>query len=227
MLVVIPARAGSKGIPKKNIRTLGDYPLIAYSIEAAKAIVPTTNICVSTDGIEIKAVAEKYGIKVPFLRPKELSSDTASTYEVLLHALNYYESKGKEYDIVLLLQPTSPFRKAIHIKEALELYKETLDMVVSVKETKANPYYNVFEEVAGYLVKSKQGNFIRRQDIPKAYEYNGALYIINTKALRERPLSAFVKVKKYVMDEYSSIDLDDPMDWKISEFLIKEGIVKL
>ncbi|WP_431163723.1 cytidylyltransferase domain-containing protein [Flagellimonas beolgyonensis] len=227
ILVVIPARAGSKGIPGKNIKLLGDKPLIAHSIEIAKAIVPMEDICVSTDGIDIKQVAEQFGISVPFIRPSSLASDTAGTYEVLLHALNYFESKGKEYNIVVLLQPTSPFRKLTHVKEALAIYEEEIDMVVSVKETKSNPYYNLFEEKGGFLEKSKKGDFSGRQEIPKVYEYNGAIYIINANALKEKPIGKFTKIKKYVMDELSSMDLDEMLDWRISEFLLKEGIVTL
>lgn len=227
ILVIIPARAGSKGIPKKNIKLLNGKPLISYTIESAKKIVPLADICVSTDGSEIKQIAENYGIKVPFLRPEHLACDTSGTYEVLIHALDYYEQQGKTYEIVLLLQPTSPFRQINHIKEAIESYSSDLDMVVSVKETKVNPYYNLFEEDKGYLVKSKKGKFSRRQDIPKVYEYNGAIYVINVKTLKENKMADFSKVKKYVMDDISSIDLDDKLDWKFCELIIKEGLVRL
>lgn len=227
VLVVIPARKGSKGIPKKNIKLLSGKPLIGYSIELAKQIVPLADICVSTDGEEIKDTAEQFGVSVPFLRPDHLASDTAGTYEVLLHALDHYESQGKHYDVLLLLQPTSPFRKEIHVKEALEQYSHEIEMVVSVKEAKSNPYYNLFEEKSGYLVKSKAGDYARRQDVPKVYEYNGAIYVINVKALKEKKITSFEKIRKYVMDEVSSMDLDEELDWKISELLINQGIVNI
>lgn len=222
-LIVIPARGGSKGVPRKNIKVLGDKPLIQYTIDAAKGVFDDEFICVSTDDFEIKSVVEQLGLKVPFLRPNELASDTAGTYEVLLHAISYYESKGYFPDTLILLQPTSPFRTSAHIKEALKLYHESIDMVVSVKETKANPYYILFEEDRnGYLKKTKEANFTRRQDCPKVWEYNGAIYIINVKALKASAISQFTKVCKFEMDETSSHDIDTLLDWRIAEIIIND-----
>ena len=222
-LIVIPARGGSKGVPRKNIKVLGDKPLIKYTIDAAKGVFDDEFICVSTDDFEIKSVVEQFGLKVPFLRPNELASDTAGTYEVLLHAISYYESKGYFPDTLILLQPTSPFRTSAHIKEALKLYHESIEMVVSVKETKANPYYILFEEDRnGYLKKTKEANFTRRQDCPKVWQYNGAIYIINVKALKEKTISQFTKVCKFEMDETSSHDIDTLLDWKIAEIILQD-----
>ena len=167
---------------------------------------------------------ENYGLKVPFVRPAELATDTAGTYEVLLHALDFYEKQGKIFDIVILLQNTSPFRTAEQVNEAIQLYKEGIDMVVSVKECPANPYYCVFEENKdGYLHVCKgDGKITRRQDAPKVYEYNGAIYIINSKSLKQMPLYAFPHKVKYVMDAKSSIDLDTMFDWNMAEMTIKE-----
>ena len=113
-LVVIPARGGSKGVPRKNIKLLAGKPLIQYTIEAARALFADDIICVSTDDIEIKEVVESLGLQVPFLRPNDLASDTAGTYEVLLHALNHYETTGYYPDTLILLQATSPFRTVTH-----------------------------------------------------------------------------------------------------------------
>ena len=225
ILVIIPARGGSKGIPRKNIKPLAGKPLIYYTIDTARAIVPDEDICVSTDDEEIIRVVEDYGLKVPFKRPEELATDTAGTYEVLLHALDYYEKQGKDYDVVLLLQNTSPFRTPDQVKEALALYSSDLDMVVSVKECSANPYYCVFEEdTEGYLNICKgNGNITRRQDAPKVYEYNGAIYVINPKSLKVMPLYKFKKRVKYVMDEKSSLDLDSMSDWHMAELLISKS----
>lgn len=227
ILTIIPARGGSKGIPHKNIKPLNGKPLIYYTIDCARAICNDEDICVSTDDAEIISVVEKYGLKVPFVRPAELATDTAGTYEVLLHALAFYEKQGKHYDVVLLLQNTSPFRTSIHVKEALKLYKPEIDMVVSVKETTSNPYYNCFEEnVKGFLQISKgDGQYTRRQDVPKAYEYNGAIYVINPESLKKMPLGKFPKRIKYVMDDIHSVDLDNMIDWKFAELIIKEGLV--
>lgn len=221
ILVIIPARGGSKGIPHKNIKPLAGKPLIYYTIDTARQIVSDNDICVSTDDAEIIKYVEEYGLKVPFIRPAELATDTAGTYEVLLHALKFYEQQGIVYDVVVLLQNTSPFRTAEQVREALALYRSDLDMVVSVKECSANPYYCVFEEDGkGYLHICKgDGCITRRQDAPKVYEYNGAIYVINPRSLKEKPLNKFTRRIKYVMDERSSLDLDTMDDWYFAEMI--------
>ena len=223
ILAIIPARGGSKGVPGKNIKILNGKPLIQYTIDAAKEAFVSEPICISTDDIKIKKVVESLGTEVPFLRPDELATDTSGTYEVLLHAVNYYESIGYSPDVVVLLQVTSPFRSSTHIKEALDLYDQSCEMVVSVKETKANPYYVLREEDEnGYLVPSKEGKFTRRQDCPEVYELNGAIYIINVAALKEKSLSEFKKVKKYIMSDFNSHDIDTSLDWEFAEFLMNK-----
>jgi CMP-N,N'-diacetyllegionaminic acid synthase len=221
-LVVIPARGGSKGLPGKNIKLLGGKPLIQYTIEAAREVFPDNIICVSTDDMEIKCVAEKLGLKVPFIRPDELATDQAGTYEVLLHAISFYENIGYTPDTLVLLQATSPFRTGIHIREGLALFEEKIEMVVSVREAKANPYYTLYEESAyGFLQKSKYGSFARRQDCPKVWEINGALYIMNAQAMKSRHINDFSKIVKYVMNEWDSIDIDSHFDFFLAENLLK------
>jgi|TARA_B110000967_G_scaffold208913_1_gene262804 N-acylneuraminate cytidylyltransferase len=221
-LVVIPARGGSKGIPHKNVKKLNGKPLIIYTIEAARKVFDDDNILVSTDDQEIKSIVEGTGLEVPFLRPPHLATDTATTYDVLIHALEYKISQGFNPDIILLLQPTSPFRTSQHIEEALKLYNNSLDMVVSVKLTNSNPYYILFEEnKEGYLKKVKNKNFTRRQDVPNVYEYNGALYVINVSSLKQKEIVLFDKVIKYEMNEYNSHDIDTQLDWFIAEKIME------
>lgn len=225
-LFVITARGGSKGIPGKNIKPLGGKPLLHYAIEQARALAADDDICLSTDDIAIAESAMRVGLNIPFMRPEALSTDTAGSYEVLLHALNHYEQTGRQYDALVLLQPTSPFRTAKQIGEAMQLFSPDVDMVVSVTNSKANPYYNLFEENAqGFLHRSKPGNYVRRQDAPPVYEYNGAIYVINTASLKALPIAAFERVRKYEMDAVSSLDLDTPLDWDFAEFLIERKIV--
>lgn len=220
-LVVIPARGGSKGLPGKNIKKLNGKPLIQYTIEAAREVFNDEHIYVSTDDKEIIRVVNQAGLKVPFIRPAELATDDAGTYEVLLHALAFAKQENYFPDVVILLQPTSPFRTGQQIKEALSKYQPDFDMIVSVKETKSNPYYVLFEEdEKGFLKKSKDSAIIRRQDAPKVWEYNGAIYVINPESLLSTPLNQFLTIKKYVMDEISSHDIDTIYDWKLAEFLI-------
>lgn len=222
-LVVIPARGSSKRLPGKNIKLLYGKPLIHYTIEAAKGVFDDSIICVSTDDEDIKQVSEQTGLKVPFLRPKDLAKDTTDSRSVLLHAYEYYKNeKGYEAGVIILLQPTSPLRNSSHIREALELYHEGLDMVVSVKETDANPYFVLYEENDnGYLDKSKKGNFTRKQDCPDVWEFNGAIYIINIQSLKNSDIQNFKKTNKYVMSKNDSVDIDTETDWILAEIFLQ------
>jgi N-acylneuraminate cytidylyltransferase len=224
-LIVIPARGGSKGVPGKNIKLLNGIPLIHYTINAAQSVFDNEYIFLSTDSSEIKSIAEQTGIEVPSLRPDYLATDTANSRDVILHAMDQFKlaNKNEDPDIIVLLQPTSPFRNHTHIKEALSLYTEEIDMVVSVKETSANPYYVLFEEnEENFLKKSKESNFLRRQDCPRVWELNGAIYLINPKSIRATSIGDFEKVIKYEMDDRSSIDIDTPLDWEFAEFHAKK-----
>lgn len=226
-LVIIPARGGSKGLPGKNIKPLAGKPLILYTVEAARAVFPDEVICVSTDDEQIRKVVEQAGLGVPFLRPAHLATDEAGTHEVLLHAKEYYEQKGYQADTIILLQPTSPLRNENHIREALSLFDESCDMVVSVKESKANPYFTLREEnEEGWLVKSKEANFTRRQDCPKVYELNGAIYIIHTQALKLDRISMLRRVKKYEMETIASVDIDSAFDLDFATFILNQEKIK-
>lgn len=227
-LVIIPARGGSKGIPHKNIKELGGKPLICYAIDAARKFTTDDNICVSTDDEDIIKVVEKYGLSVPFKRPDYLATDNAGTNGVLLHALNFYEEKGYCFDMIVLLQVTSPFRRAEDVIEAAKLYDESIDMVTSVMPAKCNPYYDGFEDNdKGLLTISKgDGTIERRQDAPCVWQQNGAVYIINPSQLKAKGLAGMTKIRKYVMDEIHSVDLDTMFDWKVAELMLNEGMVK-
>ena len=229
ILVVIPARGGSKGIPGKNIKLLNGKPLIYYTIDVARTIVSDENICVTTDDDEIIKVVESYGLKVPFKRPEYLATDTCGSYEVILHALNYYEKLGYVYDAIVLLQPTSPFRTPLQVKEAIKLYRTDIDMVVSVKKASSNPYYDCFEEDQnGNLIISKgDDSYKRRQDCPLVYEYNGAIYVLNPLSLKRMDFAKFKKKIKYLMDSVHSIDIDNQLDWMLAECIIKNRMIEL
>ena len=147
-LVIIPARAGSKRLPNKNLKLLDGKPLIMHSVEIARKIFDDNEICVSTDSSEIKTIVEKSGLEVPFLRPGNLAQDNSSTEDVLIHALNWYRQDGYNPDIIILLQPTSPFRRLKDINNAIKKFSNEIDMVVSVKETKTNLYFNLYEAVS-------------------------------------------------------------------------------
>ncbi|RQO67578.1 acylneuraminate cytidylyltransferase family protein [Pedobacter sp. KBW06] len=225
-LYIIPARGGSKGIPKKNIKLLAGKPLIQYSIDRVREVADESNICVSTDSDEIIEVVNNYNLEVPFKRPEYLSDDKSGTYEVLLHALDFYKQKNVFYDTVMIVQPTSPFRLRNHFLEVLDLYHENLDMVVSVGKSHQNPYFTLFEENKdGLLEKSKDGDYKTRQECPPVYFYNGSLYLINVNSLYQSPIHQFKRVRKYLMEEKYSVDIDTPLDWSICETMISQGYI--
>lgn len=221
ILAVIPARGGSKGLPGKNIKELCGKPLLCWSIDVARGIVGDEDICVSTDSSAIRKVVELYGLKIPFLRPDVLASDTATTRDVLVHALDFYKTRGKRYDIVLLLQPTSPLRTVVQIKEALNLYTPDIDMVVSVKVSHS-PAVLARENENGFLVPVFNTEAGRRQDMERFYEYNGAIYIINVESLYNHTTLNFEKKVKYVMDNESSLDIDNQLDFDFVELIMQK-----
>lgn len=225
-IVVIPARKGSKGVPNKNKKLLDGKSLISYTIQHAKEIFDTNQIFLTTNDDEVLNIAKKEGLNTEYKRPDYLSQDNTGMYEVLIDILEYIEKQGSCPKIMLLLQPTSPFRTPTQIQEALSLFSLNIDMVVSVKESKSNPYYNLYEDNnEGFLIKSKNAKFVTRQSSPKIWEYNGAIYVINIASLKKRPLHTFEKNKKYIMDEETSHDIDTMFDWSIAELLIKNKVL--
>lgn len=222
-LFIIPARGGSKGIPDKNILPLGGKPLICHSIDHARAFTSDDNICLSTDSEKIKEVAEEYGLHVPFLRPSDLATDTSPTRDTLLHAIKYYSEHGRRYERIVLLQPTSPLRLPEDIRNALDLYTPETDMVVTVKPASANPYYDIFEEdVNGNLSISKgDGLYTRRQDAPRVWQYNGAVYVIRVSSLMAMEMGRFAVRKASPMPANRSIDIDSMADWELAEKILK------
>ena len=219
---VIPARGGSKGIPGKNIKPLCGKPLIAYSVEVARQLADDRDICVTTDDERIAQVVKNMGLDVPFMRPDYLATDGCGTYEVLLHAVKFYEELGRDYDTLVLLQPTSPMRTAEDVQAAIDAYTPDIDMVVTVTEAASNPYYNCYEtDENGFLHISKgDGCYTRRQDAPKAREYNGAVYVINIESLKKGPLGSFRRRKMVEMSRERSVDLDTPLDWMVAEAIM-------
>ena len=227
ILYLIPARGGSKGLPGKNIKKLGGKSLINHAIDYARNFTTDENICMSTDSDQIIESALENNYKVPFIRPNNLSTDTASTNEVILHAINYYESKGFLFDLLVLLQPTTPFRKKVDLKNMLNHWNQNIDLMVSVKESHDSPYFNLFEENSdNYLIKSKASKSTRRQDAPKVYSFNGSLYLYNVKSLKSKPVIEFNKIKKYVMNNpLYSIDIDNELDWLVAETIINNKLI--
>lgn len=225
ILYLIPARKGSKGLPGKNIKNLFNKPLIIYTLEfALKNKKDSDELCISTNDEKVLEIMTELGIHVPFIRPEELATDSSNSYDVIMHALNYYESVNKFFDAVLLLQPTSPIRKQEDFDNLIKCYSESIDMVVSVKKVKDNPYFNLFEENnLGFLEKCLDVNFQRRQDVPSVYAFNGSMYLINTDSLKKTSIINFKKIIKVIMPDERSVDIDTIQDWEIAEFYIKNN----
>lgn len=218
-LFIIPARGGSKGLPGKNIKKLFGKPLIYYTIDAARGVSGDENICVSTDDKNIIKLVEEINLKVPFIRPAELASDSADTWSVVMHALDFYEKNGKKYDRICLLQPTSPLRNANHIQECFQLWEKDFEMIVSVKKSKRASVI-CSENENGFLSLTLNKAAKRRQDIPDYFEYNGAIYLIDVKTLKTKPVKEFTKIGKFVMNEIDSVDIDNELDFKLCELIL-------
>ncbi len=224
-LFVIPARGGSKGLPGKNIKELCGKPLIAYSIDVAREFVEDKHICVSTDSEVIKQKVESYGLSVPFLRPNYLATDSATTNDVLVHAVNFFKEQGFEYKKLVLLQPTSPLRTSQDVQGAIELYRDDIDMVVSVMKSHA-PAVLCSENEDGFVELVYNKNSAGRQQLQDMYEFNGAVYVMNVQSLVEKSIAGFSKKVKYVMSKENSVDIDDIYDFKLVENMLKMDICK-
>lgn len=219
-LFVITARGGSKGLPGKNIKKLCGKPLIAYSIDVARSFTSDDNICVSTDSWEIIDVVEEYGLKVPFVRPDFLATDTATSNDVLVHAVNFYREQGKEYTKLCLLQPTSPLRTIEDVEGAMKLYRDDIDMVVSVTKSHA-PAVLCQDDADGFVQLVYNKKAVGRQQLADMYEYNGAVYVMNVASLLEKGMGGFFKCVKYVMPKEHSVDIDDIYDFYLVESILK------
>ncbi len=224
ILAIIPARGGSKALPGKNIRPLLGKPLINYSIDAALQSCYKPRVVVSTDSEEIAAVAREAGAEVPFVRPSELATDTAPTPPVIKHALQWLESnESYQPDIVVLLQPTSPLRRAQHIDKGIKTLLNTgADSVVSVCEAEHSPYWMRIIDEEGFLKHFVEGSekYGRRQDLPTVYRINGALYITRPWVIMSGTLLAG-DVRPFIMDCGDSVDIDDEIDFLLAELLLE------
>lgn len=223
ILALITARGGSKGIPGKNIKPLGGKPLINWTIDAAKSSEYIDRLIISTDSEDIAQIAQNAGCEVPFIRPAELATDKSTSMDAIMHALS---SVGDNYDYLLLLQPTSPFRKVEHINAIIQQGIDTKSkMTVSVTESKKHPAFMFSQEngVLASVVKNEQHQ--RRQDMPKVYEHNGALYFSEIPYLKMVKSYNCQDVRAFEMGLIDSIDLDSPMDWLYAECILREGLI--
>lgn len=224
ILGLIPARGGSKGIPRKNIINLCGKPLINYTIEAGKNSKYIDYLIVSTDDLEIADIARQAGADVPFIRPSELATDTAKTVDTVIHAINFLKTKELYFDTMVLLQPTQPLRDSNDIDLAIELYsKNSFISLASVSPVSDHPL----------LIRSIDSNRLhpllsanstcRRQDMPKYYRVNGCIYINNVFEINENT-SFNDNPLPYIMETSHSVDIDDEIDLVMAEFYINKHI---
>ena len=235
ILITICARAGSKRVKDKNIRYLAGKPLIAHTIDVAKKWGKANSIVCSTDSERIAAIAKEFGAKVPFIRPKELSTDTSGKVPVIRHALIESEkAHNQKYDLVVDLDVTSPIRKIEDLDNCLKIFQEkNPEVLLSVVKSKKNPYFNMLEhndEGFAEVSKKPASSILRMQDTPEVYDANASIYFYTRDFLLNEENNVVLSSKKiatYLMDEISGVDIDSELDFKFIEFLIKEGVIVL
>ncbi len=236
VLFVIPARGGSKGLPGKNIKLLNHKPLIAYSIEAAISAanqIGESEVIVSTDSEAIAKVAKEFGAKVPFIRPEELSNDTAASIDVMLHALQFMEQKNLQFDHLCMVEPTSPQRDGNDLYQAYLklLHEPEAESIVGVSKTESGHPLFLTHLKNGFLdpYANKTFKVYRRQEIDDVYFFEGSMYISKVEALKERKSFYHDKTLGYEMPKWKAFEIDDATDFLIIERLLqakKEGLIQ-
>lgn len=227
ILAIVPARGGSKGLPEKNLKKLLGKPLVVWAIEAGKAANSIDSVIVSTDDERIASVAHASGARVPFMRPTDLASDTASSVDVVLHAIDHLEAAGEKYDIVVLLEPTSPLRDNIDIEAALDmLINSGADSVVGISRVESSHPSFTYRKLVGNRIHpflEKQPKFLRRQDVEPLYFLEGSIYASSISALRELRSFYHENTIGYEFPKWKSLEIDDLADFYMVEALLKHS----
>jgi CMP-N,N'-diacetyllegionaminic acid synthase len=226
ILGLIPARGGSKGVPRKNIKLLAGKPLLAYTAEPALKVKSFSKVLLSTDDEEIAEVGRQLGLDVPFLRPAELAQDNTPTLPVVQHALQFMKGMGEEFDAVCILQATNPLRNVEDMEKAIEKFEiQGYDSLFSMLEVPSehNPYWAFLENEEGLLHLATGGTnpIPRRQSLPKAYHREGSIYLCKTAVVLERNSLFGDKVGGYLMKMECPINIDTMEDWAIAEEYFK------
>lgn len=233
VLFVVTARGGSKGVPRKNIKMIAGMPLIAYKIIAAKKCHYEKRVIVSTDDEEIAEISRSYGAEVPFKRPSELGTDSTSSVDVVLHAMDWVcKNDNEKYDYVCLLEPSSPFASYIDLEKALKLIDENnADTLLGMKEVDVTTNFIHSLDAQGKLSKFyyaiKDLTSIRRQDQKKEYTMNGCMYIAKWDYFIKNKLFHSINSIPYIMSEESSIEIDTILDYEIACKIVDDGMVDL
>ena len=223
IICIITARSGSKGLKNKNIRKLKGLPLLAYTVLAAKRSKILTRVILSTDSKLYANIGLKFGAEIPFIRPKNLATSTAHHPDVVNHAVKFLEKKEKfKFDYIVMLQPTSPYRNAKHIDQAIKKFlNEKNDSLISIKKQDYPPWWMFLinkNRLAQFLkFKNKNVFNLERQEFPNLFRPNGAIYISKRKVLYQGNLVNPKSCGYYLMNEKNSIDIDNILDLKVAE----------
>jgi CMP-N-acetylneuraminic acid synthetase len=228
VLGLIPARGGSKGVPRKNIKLLGGKPLLQYTAEAALVARLLSRVILSTEDQEIAEVGQRCGLDVPFLRPDEFAQDDTPTLPVVQHAVSCLESQGERFDAVCLLQPTNPLRRAEEIDACIELLEATgVDSVLTVLPVpfEHNPHWVYFrdEENLLHLSTGEVAPVSRRQNLPPAFHRDGSVYVTRRDVVMEANSLYGARVLGYEIDPELSMNIDSPKDWERAAALLAES----
>lgn len=225
ILALIPARLESKGLYQKNIKILAGKPLVSWTIEQARLSQYIDDVIVSTDSEEVSEICQKYGAGVPFLRPKELAQDDTDMIDVIQHALKSLQNQNKYYDILVLLQPTSPLRLSTDIDESIDMFSsKNTKAIVSLCEAGHHDYWrNTLPEdgcMKGFI--NKEDVNTHRQQIPTYYRFNGALYVTDCEYLNKQKGFFGEMTYSYIMPQIRSVDIDTEFDFAFAEFLLQK-----
>lgn len=231
VLGIIPARGGSKGVVRKNIRTLAGKPLLAYTAESSLSSTFLSHTILSTDDAEIAEIGRSLGLAVPFIRPPELAQDETPTFPVVLHALIAMEAVGEQFDAVCLLQPTNPLRNSADIDTCISLLETSgADSVVSILPVPDtfNPKWVYWCTSEGKLELSsgEREPVSRRQELPRAFHRDGSVYVTRRNVLFEHGNLYGIDVRGYEMDAERSVNIDTQDDWETAVRAMQNGIAK-
>lgn len=224
ILGLIPARGESKELPRKNVQLLSGKPLIGWTIEQALASKYLDKVIVSTDDTEIAQISKKYGAEVPFLRPNKLAKNKAKMIDVIIHAINWLESNGARFDLMMLLQPTSPLRTTKDIDNSVRLlFKKNANAIVSVSQVDHHPYWSNILPSSGRMINFIKPEImnINRQDLPEFFRLNGAIFLSYCNHLKKQKTFFGKKTYSYIMSKEKSVDIDSKFDFKLAEFILK------
>lgn len=235
ILFLIVARAGSKGVPGKNLRRIGGLSLVGFKARSARGSRHCTRLMISTDSPEIQAEAARHGVETPFLRPAKLAKDTTPSSDVVLHAMQWIErNEGQRYDAIMLLEPSSPFSRADHYDRGVDLFIERqANLVVGLRETDVSSIFvgclGCDGSIGEIVAKLNDAAGLRRQDQPPEVTLNGAFYLFRWDWFEKTRKIYADEEKSYgvVMDRAHSTEIETPMDLAYAEFLVERGHIDM